>query len=214
MYLSKITISLHSKDANLLFEGGDRDKQFIPGFHFAQKRINALYAMGIKENPYAETALVELDMRLEQVDTLVEEIILKSKSALNEAKNDGMILTLLTMDRPFIYEIIYATEYSNMLAKMMLRTDGAFRHVRTAHSSGYLDTELATVFIKSLRRNVRMVFDRTCSYAKKIQPDVTREDIEKKTDKGKIMIEKMGVPNEKILSGELTFKHKRISELD
>lgn len=214
MYLSKITISLHSKDANLLFKGGNKTKQFIPGFHFAQKRINALYAMGMKENPYAETALIELDMRLDDVDALINEVTDKSKAALKEAEEDGLTLTLLTADIPYSYEIDYATEYSNMLARMMVRTDNAFRYVRTAHSSGYIDTDLATEFVKSLRRNVRMVFDRTSAYAKKIQPDVTREDIKKKTDKGKSMIEKMGVPNAKILSGELTFKHKRISELD
>ena len=79
--------------------------------------------------------------------------------------------------------------------------------------SGYLDTEIATEFIKGIRRNVRMVFDRASTYAKKIQPGITREDLLKKTDKGKSMIEKLGMPNEKILSGEMTFKHKRITEL-
>lgn len=214
MYLSKITISLHSKDADLLFSGGDKTKQFIPGFHFAQKRINALYAMAMKENPYAEAALVELDMRLDQVDMNIEEVIHKSKLVLKQAQEDGMILTLLSTDKPKVHDIDYATEYSNMLARMMVRTDSAFRYVRTAHSSGYLETELAKEFIQALRRNVRMVFDRTSSYAKKIRPDVTREDIKTKSDKGKVMIEKMGMPNDKILSGELTFKHKRISELE
>lgn len=214
MYLSKIAISLHSKDADLLFNGGDKTKQFIPGFHFAHRRINALYAMGMKGNPYAETALIELDMRLEQVDIIIDDAIRKSVLVLKEAEQDGMVLTLLSMDKPMCYEIDYATEYGNLLAKMMVRVDSAFRHVRTAYSSGYLDAALAKVFIKSLRRNVRMVFDRTSSYAKKIQPGITRDDLKQKTDKGKAMIEKMGMPNEKILSGELTFKYKRINELD
>lgn len=214
MYLSKITISLHSKDADFLFKGGDKTKQFIPGFHFAHRRINALYAMGMKSNPYAETALVELDIRIEQVDALIESAIQKSKSALDEAAEDGMTLSLLAMDKPIQYEVNYATDYGNLLAKMMVRVDSAFRYVRTAHSSGYFDEKNAMLYIKGLRRNVRMVFDRSCSYAKLIQPDVTREDLRKKTDKGKAMIEKMGMPNQKILSGELTFKHKRINEFD
>ena len=101
-----------------------------------------------------------------------------------------------------------------MLARMMIRADSAFRYIRTAHSSSYLSERQALMFIRSLRRNVRMVFDRTASYVNKIQPDVTREDLKKKTQKGRDMIAKMGLPNEKILSGELTFRHKRIGELD
>jgi len=96
----------------------------------------------------------------------------------------------------------------------MIRADSAFRHIRTAHSSSYLTERQSLMFIRSLRRNVRMVFDRTASYVNKIQPDVTREDLKKKTQKGRDMIEKMRVPNDKILSGELTFRHKRIGELD
>lgn len=214
MYLSKITILLHSKDADLLFEGGDKTKQFIPGFLFAQNRINALLAMAVDANPYAEAALIELDMRLDQVDIVVEDAIIKAKMVLKEAEEDGLKLALLTRDNPFVYEVDNVTEYTNMLAKMMVRADRAFRYIRTAHSSSYLSDRQALMFIRSLRRNVRMVFDRTASYVNKIQPDVTREDLKKKTQKGRDMIAKMGLPNEKILSGELTFRHKRIGELD
>ncbi len=214
MYLSKITILLHSKDADLLFEGGDKTKQFIPGFRFAQNRINALLAMAVKANPYAEAALIELDMRLDEVDIVVDDAIRKAKMALKEAEDDGLKLTLLSRDNPFVYEVENVTEYGNMLARMMIRADSAFRHIRTAHSSSYLSERQALMFIRSLRRNVRMVFDRTASYVNKIQPDVTREDLKKKTQKGRDMIAKMGLPNEKILSGELTFRHKRIGELD
>lgn len=214
MYLSKITILLHSKDADLLFEGGDKTKQFIPGFRFAQNRINALLAMAVKANPYAEAALIELDMRLDEVDIVVDDAIRKAKMALKEAEDDGLKLTLLSRDNPFVYEVENVTEYGNMLARMMVRADSAFRHIRTAHSSSYLSERQALMFIRSLRRNVRMVFDRTASYVNKIQPDVTREDLKKKTQKGRDMIAKMGLPNEKILSGELTFRHKRIGELD
>jgi len=192
MYLSKITLTLHSNDAELLFKGGEKTKQFIPGFFFAQKRLNSIFAMGMKDNPYAETALIEIDLRLEEVEQFI---------------------ALLKKDVPTNYDIDYATEYSNLLARMMLRADLGFRYLRSAHSSGYLDTEIATEFIKGIRRNVRMVFDRASTYAKKIQPGITREDLLKKTDKGKSMIEKLGMPNEKILSGEMTFKHKRITEL-
>jgi len=197
MYLSKITLTLHSNDAELLFKGGEKTKQFIPGFFFAQKRLNAIFAMGMKDNPYAETALIEIDLRLEEVEQFIAKAIEK----------------LLKKDVPTNYDIDYATEYSNLLARMMLRADLGFRYLRSAHSSGYLDTEIATEFIKGIRRNVRMVFDRASTYAKKIQPGITREDLLKKTDKGKSMIEKLGMPNEKILSGEMTFKHKRITEL-
>ena len=214
MYLSKITILLHSKDADLLFEGGDKTKQFIPGFRFAQNRINALLAMAVKANPYAEAALIELDMRLDEVDIVVDDAIRKAKMALKEAEDDGLKLVLLSRDNPFVYEVENVTEYGNMLARMMIRADSAFRHIRTAHSSSYLSERQALMFIRSLRRNVRMVFDRTASYVNKIQPDVTREDLKKKTQKGRDMIAKMGLPNEKILSGELTFRHKRIGELD
>ena len=214
MYLSKITILLHSKDAHLLFEGGDKTKQFIPGFLFAQNRINALLSMAVDANPYADAALIELDMRLDQVDIVVEDAIRKAKMVLNEAEEDGLKLALLTRDNPFVYEVDKVTEYINMLAKMMVRADSAFRHIRTAHTSSYLSDRQALMFIRSLRRNVRMVFDRTASYVNKIQPDVTREDLKKKTQKGRDMIAKMGLPNEKILSGELSFRHKRIGELD
>ena len=214
MYLSKVAITLHSRDAILLFKGGSKEKQFIPGFYYAHKRINTLYAMGFDKNPYAETALIELDMRLEEVDDLIDDVLHKSKTALKQAEQDGMMLSLLTMDEPTTYQIEYATEYGNLLARMMVRIDGAFRHLRTAHSSGYINPELAQNLIRTLRRKVRMVFDRTSSYAKKIDPDITRRDLKKKTAKAKVMIKKMGMPNEKILSGEITFKHKRLSELD
>lgn len=213
MYLSKITLTLHSNDAELLFKGGEKTKQFIPGFFFAQKRLNAIFAMSMKDNPYAETALIEIDLRLEEVEQFIAKAIEKSEAALEQAKQDGMTVALLKKDVPTNYDIDYATEYSNLLARMMLRADLGFRYLRSAHSSGYLDTEIATEFIKGIRRNVRMVFDRASTYAKKIQPGITREDLLKKTDKGKSMIEKLGMPNEKILSGEMTFKHKRITEL-
>lgn len=214
MYLSKLTIQLHSKDADLLFQGGDKTKQFIPGFRFAQNRINALLAMAFKANPYAEAALIEIDMRLDEVDAVVEDAIAKAKTALKEAENDGLQLALLSRDKPFVYEVENASEYGNLLARMMVRADSAFRHIRTAHSSSYLSERQTLMFIRSLRRNVRMVFDRSASYVNKIQPDVTREDLKNKTQKGRDMIAKMGLPNEKILSGELTFRHKRIGELD
>jgi integrating conjugative element protein (TIGR03761 family) len=214
MYLSKLTIQLHSKDADLLFQGGDKTKQFIPGFRFAQNRINALLAMAFKANPYAEAALIEIDMRLDEVDTVVEDALAKAKTALKEAENDGLKLALLSRDKPFVYEVENASEYGNLLARMMVRADSAFRHIRTAHSSSYLSERQTLMFIRSLRRNVRMVFDRSASYVNKIQPDVTREDLKNKTQKGRDMIAKMGLPNEKILSGELTFRHKRIGELD
>ena len=76
-----------------------------------------------------------------------------------------------------------------------------------------MDTELATEYIRGLRRKTRMVFDRIAIYAKKIDPDITREDIENKSGPAKTMIKKMGMPNKKILDGEATFRHKRISEL-
>jgi len=213
MFQSKVIIHLHSSDAVILFKGGKRGKQFIPGFGFAQQRLNALFAMGMKENPYAEAALMEIDMRLDEVADFTTEAVTSAKKSLSEAAEDGMTVSLLTDIEPKEIEIRHASEYSNQLVKMMLRADKAFRYLRTAHSASYMDTELATEYIRGIRRKTRMVFDRISIYSKRIEPDITREDLKKKTPRAKTMIAKMGMPNNKILDGEATFRHQRISEL-
>lgn len=213
MFQSKVTISLHSSDAAILFKGGKKGKQFIPGFAFAQQRLNALFAMGMKANPYAEAALMEIDIRFDEVSTFIEEAIACSMKALDEAKNDGMNVSLLTDTEPKKIEIDHASEYSSQLAKIILKADKAFRYLRTAHSAGYMGTDLATEYIRGIRRKIRMVFDRISRYSKTIDPEITREDLTKKTDQAKIMIKKMGMPNQKILNGDVSFRYKRISEL-
>ena len=96
---------------------------------------------------------------------------------------------------------------------MMTQVDLAFRYVRTAHSSGYLEAELATDQIKSLRRKVRMVFNIIIVYSKKIQPGITRDDIQNKTAIATNMIQKLGIPNEAILNRTVSCNIKRITEL-
>ncbi|MGK0292316.1 MAG: integrating conjugative element protein (TIGR03761 family) [Porticoccaceae bacterium] len=213
MFQSKVIIALHSSDALILFKGGKNGKQFIPGFAFAQKRLNELFAMGMKENPFAEAALIEIDIRLDEVGAFMQEAITSSKKSLADAADDGMTVSLLTDLEPTQIEVNHASEYSNQLVKMMLKADKAFRYLRTAHSAGYMDTELATEYIRGIRRKTRMVFDRISIYSKKIDPKITREDISNKTAPAKIMVKKMGMPNKKILNGEVSFRHKRISEL-
>lgn len=213
MFQSKVKVLLHSNDAILLFRGGEKGKQFIPGFGFAQKRVNELFAMGMKENPFAEAALMEVDLRLDEVDAYLGEAVTNAKKCLAEAAEDGMTVSLLTQIEPKEFEIDHASEYSNQLVRMMLKSDKAFRYIRTAHSAGYMDTKLATEYIRGIRRKIRMVFDRISLYAKKIDPNINRDEVLKKTAPAKAMIKKMGMPNKKILDGEITFRHKRISEL-
>jgi len=213
MFQSKVTVALHSSDAVILFRGGKKGQQFIPGFSFAQKRLNELFAMGMKENPFAEAALMEIDLRLDEVASFTKDAVEKAKKCLDEAAEDGMTVSLLRELEPTQFEISHATEYSNQLVKMMLKADNAFRYVRTAHSSGYMETDLAKEFIRGVRRKCRMVFDRISLYAKRIDPKVSRDDIKNKTAPAKTMIEKMGMPNKRILNQEVSFRHKRISEL-
>ena len=213
MFQSKVTIALHSSDAKILFKGGKKGKQFIPGFVFAQKRLNELFAMGMKENPFAEAALIEVDLRLDEATAFIQEAIYSAENHLAIAAKNGINVTLLTDPDPNEIEITHANEYSMQLVKLILETDKGFRYLRTAHSTGYMETELATEFIRGIRRKTRMVYDRISLYAKKIDANINRDDIAKKTAPAKTMIKKMGVPNEKILSGEVTFRHKRISEL-
>jgi len=213
MYQSKATITFHSSDATILFKGGKKGKQFIPGFAFAQQRVNELFAMGMKENPYAEAALMEVDMRLDEASAFTEQAIESAKKCLVQAAEDGMTVSLLTDIKPTVIEIDHTSEYSNQMVIMLLKADKAFRYIRTAHSAGYMDTDLATDFIRGIRRKTRMVYDRISLYAKKIDPNIGRQDIKKRTAPAKTMIKKMGMPNKKILSGEVSFKYKRISEL-
>ncbi len=213
MYDSTISLTLHTNDAVMLFAGGTKKRHFIPGFHYAQKRLNALFRMGMKENPFAEGALIEVDVRLADVEALTIHMAEDANGALKAAKADGMHYRLLTNRKPTVHQIDYASEYTAQLVKMMTQTDMAIRLIRTAHSSGYLDTHVATLHIKNLRRKVRTVYDRIIHYANKITPGITRDDIEQKTAIGQTMIDKLGHPNPKILSKEITFKVKRISEL-
>jgi hypothetical protein len=64
VYASTVELALHTNDATMLFQGGTRARHFIPGFHYAQKRLNVLFSMGMAENPFAEGALIEDDVRL------------------------------------------------------------------------------------------------------------------------------------------------------
>lgn len=213
MYASTISLTLHTNDAAMLFAGGTKKQHFIPGFHYTQKRLNALFRMGMKENPFAEGALIEIDVRLSDVEEMTNRMATDSKAALKTAKATGMHYQLLTNRRPIILKIDYASEYTAQLVKMMTQVDMAFRLIRTAHSSGHLETDIAVLHIKTLRRQVRTVYDRIIHYANKIKPGITREDIEQKTAIGQTMIDKLGHPNPKILNKEITFKIKRIPEL-
>lgn len=213
MYASTIELTLHTNDAAMLFQGGTKARHFIPGFHYAQKRLNVLFRMGMAENPFAEGALIEVDVRLSEVEALTEEMIITANDALDTAKRQGIHYQLLTNKQPAIFKIEYASEYTAQLVKMMTQADMAFRLIRTAHSSGFLDSDTATLQIKNLRRKVRTVYDRIIHYANKITPGITRKDIEQKTAIGQTMIDKLGVPSSKILNKEITFKVKRIPEL-
>lgn len=213
MYVSSIELTLHSKDAEMLFNGGVKTREFIPGFYYTQKRLNALFAMAMKENPYAEAALIEVDLRLEEVEVMVSHILERSGLALEAASREGIVVQILESNTPSKFRIDYASEYTNQLAKMMTRVDWAFRNLRSAHSAGYIDTHEATELIRAMRRKVRMIFDRIITYAKKIHPSVTRQDLKEKTVHAQSMIEKFGMPNEAILDKTITFKVKRISEL-
>jgi len=213
VYASSISLIMHTSDAAMLFAGGSKKRHFIPGFHYAQKRLNALFRMGMKENPFAEGALIEIDVRLEDVEALTIAIARDAKTALETAKQQGMDYQLLSNQQPDVYQIDYASEYTAQLVKMMTQVDMAFRLIRTAHSSGFLETSVAELHIKNLRRRVRTVYDRIIHYANKITPGITRDDIEQKTAKCQTMIDKLGRPNPKILNKEITFKVKRIPEL-
>ncbi len=213
MYVSAIDLTLHTNDTMMLFAGGSKKRHFIPGFHYAQRRLNTLFTMGMKENPFAEGALIEVDMRLADVEDFTNNMARTAKAALKTAKSHGMRYKLLTNDKPVVLKIDYASEYTAQLVKMMAQSDMAFRLVRTAHSSGYLESDVATMQIKMLRRKVRTVYDRIIHYANKITPGITRNDIEQKTAVGQTMIDKLGLPNQAILNKEITFKIKRIPEL-
>lgn len=76
-----------------------------------------------------------------------------------------------------------------------------------------MGTDLATEYIRGIRRKIRMIYDRISRYSKVIEPEITREDILENTEKAKIMFVKMGMPNKKILDRKITFRYKRISEL-
>jgi len=87
--------------------------------------------MGMKENPFAEAALMEIDLRLDEVADFTYETIASGKGALEKAAEDGMTVHLLTDTKPNVIEIDHASEYSNQLVKMMLNADKAFRYIRT-----------------------------------------------------------------------------------
>jgi len=213
VYVNATKLTLHTYDAAMLFAGGNKTRQFIPGFHYAQTRLNRLFSMGMKENPFAEGALIEIDLRLQEVQEMTESMTIAAETALKEAKEHGINAHLLTNSKPIVYEIEYATEYAAQLIRMMAKVDMAFRQIRTAHSSGYLSNEATELQIRKLRRKVRQVYDRIIHYANKITPGITRDDIEKKTAQGVTMIDKLGMPNQAILNREITFQVKRIPQL-
>jgi len=80
----------------MLFKGGKKGQQFIPDFGFAQKRVNELFAMGMKQNPYAEAALMEIDMRFDEVATFTYEAIRSAKLCLVVVEVKGMSVSILT----------------------------------------------------------------------------------------------------------------------
>ena len=169
--------------------------------------------MGMKENPFAEGALIEVDMRFNEVEDYANKMADSATDALKKAKSRGMHYALLTNRNPALYKIDYASEYTAQLVKMMSQIDMAFRLIRTAHSSGYLETEIAELYIRNMRRKVRMVYDRIIHYANKITPGITRDDIKRRTAKAETMIDKLGLPHQDILAKKMTFKVKRIPEL-
>jgi len=214
MFSSVAKLTLHTNDAIFLFKGStNRSHRFIPGFLYTQKHMNHLYAMGMAENPFAEGALIEIDMRLAEADELTHQIIASCQKGFDEAKEDGISLQLLTNIKPKIYRLKYASEYTIQMAKMITRTDKAFRYIRTVTSGDYHDPDVAKEQIKSLMNKVRMVYERINMHDKHILPGVTREDLKKGSALAKSMVDKMGEPHASIISKKVTFKMQRISEL-
>jgi hypothetical protein len=214
MYQSKVILTLHSNDASVLFNGGKKGApEFIPGFFYSQKRLNLLYNEGLSNNPYAETALLDIQFSLEEIKVFCNVLNGQIEGKMNRSSKDGITVVMLESSNPKTIEINYVTEFATLFVKMMAQSDRAFLHIRTAYTAGLIEEQYAKEQMWTIRKKVRNVFQKAVSYQKKITVGITREDIVNETPAALEMKKVFGLPHENVMSSDVTFGQRRLNLL-
>jgi hypothetical protein len=165
-----VDIRFHTEDVDILFCGRDREKKggYIPRYPIVARTLQGIYAQMLADNPFAESMLIEFEVRLDQLFGLADNRIERCEGLAARAQDqEGVTI------RPFTRHF---NEYGRYLLRSYGRLDLAIRWLRTVNSSALMGSKLTEQWIRELLRRQRAVNDVMVGYAKRLRP-VTRQEV-------------------------------------
>ena len=216
MYSKDVDIVLFTDDAYYLFMGGALmgNGPFIPNFFYTKREMDKLLPMAYKSNPFAVSGLKTIELLIQDINNVTEIEIEKCKSQLKKKKEQGINVHLIGKREPYVKEINMVNHFTQMMIDMIINCDNCFRHIRTVNLAHCGADEIENIKkIRELRNKVRHLFQRTVTFGKRIKPGITVQDVLEKSERSKRMIDLFGIPHEKVLSGNISYKSHNIGIL-
>ncbi len=175
-----VDIRFHTEDVDILFCGRDRGKKggYIPRYPIVARALQGIYTKMLADNPFAESMLIEFELRLDELFGLAENRIERCQALAAQAQDqEGVTIRPFTRQRPFVHTSVATfNEYGRYLLRSYGRLDLAIRWLRTVNSSALIGSKLTEQWIRELLRGQRAVNDVMVGYAKRLRP-VTRQEV-------------------------------------
>lgn len=188
------TVTLHTASSVKLYEGkGNNGLGPIGHRHFCYMMLTAWHAAA-QDDPYADDCLLQVYNKIVRIDRGIE----KCQQSLNKKNSSiqGIQLSLPTALKERVINLKYTTPYGHQAACLLQKYDYLCRHYISLIYSGFLNNGAQYGVLSLLRKQIRQLFSLPIKWE---YTSITRNDIILPTEKGKIIIEKKGLPDDGIL---------------
>jgi len=201
MLRTKGNLTLHTRSAHQLFYGRKKDEKKkikpITGLVRFALNMNQLYDLAAKDDPYADSVLISVEEKLEEVSVTIKNHIKELEEQL--ADMEGITIDSHESVQPISVPLEFRTTYGFIAAQLIGKYDKLIRLAQCAmHVTGtFLQSDWERVVRKS-GSNIRNAFWQSSRYR---YTGVTRNDIAANNPIARNAIEKYGELPQEILEG-------------
>jgi integrating conjugative element protein (TIGR03761 family) len=166
-------LTIHTREAMLLFWGKDDgdDKYPIPGARHASGALRQLFALTAKDNPYADHALVKVDLLVDLIKQLISDMRRVYIQKLDHLADMGMSYSIVKAQTPKEVNLGFYSPYGYMLSTIIIMFDEFVRVLKTAERRDLISKKELHDKLYSVKHEIRRLY----AYASQAQRTLCNE---------------------------------------